>query len=137
VANLYPAILGLYDKMILFRPYFKGVACTWVAGSTASLTGSTWDIRGVYTGIVTHQIMTFKPNFFAPNTNRYTLDFILSDYYYVNEPGPPLATLPIDAALIFKPGTIDLYLSLDSLNFPDWYYLDLPPSPAVWQALPW
>jgi len=132
LANLYPSILGLYTKMRLFRPYFKGIACTWVHGSTSSLVGTTWDIVGVYTGITTHQVMTFKPEFFTPNTNNYTLDWILSDYYYVNDPGPPLATLPIDSALIFKPGTPDIYLSLDSLNFPDWYYLDLPYSPTAW-----
>jgi hypothetical protein len=118
--------------MVLFRPYIKGVACSWVSGSVSVLSGNTWTITGVYTGVTTYQLMTFKPEFFAPNTNRYTLDWVLEDYYYVNVPGGPLATLPIDAALFVRPGTADIYLSLDSLNFPDWYYVDLPPSPTAW-----
>lgn len=132
MAVMYPFILGLGGRFSLFRPFFKGVCSTWVSGSTNTLSGYTWKLEGVYTGITTYQQVTFLPNFFNPNTNHYTIDHILTDYFYVNVPGGPLPTLPLRPAWKFKPGTQDLYLSLDSLVFPDWYYLDLPPSPTVW-----
>lgn len=132
MANLSPGILGLYTEMRLFRPYLKGIAVSWVSGSTIVPLTYGWDVVGVYTGITTHQRVTLKHQFYAPNTNAYTLGWIIDDYWYQNDPGAPFGTLYIDSALIFKPGTTDMYLSLDSLNFPDWYYLDLPPAPLHW-----
>jgi hypothetical protein len=129
---MYPSIIGMGGQFSLFRPYFKGVASSWVSGAVSTLAGTTWRLEGTYTGIDTYQEATLKPQFFAPNTNTYTPDWILSDYYYVNVPGPPLTTLPLNIKFVFKPGTYDIYLSIDSLNFPDWYFLDLPPSPTVW-----
>jgi len=123
--------------MILFRPYIKGIAVTWVPSSTIVPVDNGWDIVGIYTGITTHQRVTLKPEFYEPNTNRYTLDWVICDYWYKNDPAPPFGTLPIDSALIIKPGTTEQYLSLDSLNFSDWYYLDLPPCPTSWLAQPW
>jgi hypothetical protein len=123
--------------MILFRPYIKGIAVTWVPGSTIVPVTDGWDVVGVYTGITTHQRVTLKHEFYVPSTNRYTLDWVICDYWYKNDPAAPFGTLPIDSALIIKPGTVEQYLSLDSLNFPDWYYLDLPPCPTSWLPQPW
>lgn len=129
---LYPSIGGIGGRYSLFRPYFKGICSSWVAGSITSLASFSWKIEGVYFGTPTYQLMSFKPTFFLPNTNSYTIDHILTDYYYVNAGGPPLPTLAVNAQWVFKPGTIDIYLSLDSLGFPDIYYLDLPPAPRRW-----
>lgn len=132
MAVLYPSIGGLGGRFTLHRPYLAGVVCSWVHGSVTTLVDTTWTIEGVYTGITTDQVMTFKPEFFNWNSNRYTIDWVLSDYYYVNHPGGPLATLPLNPQIHFRPGSRRLYLSLDSLGFPDLYYLDLPPAPDGW-----
>jgi hypothetical protein len=132
MANMYPSIAGLGGHFFVHRPYIKGIACTWVHGATSVLSGYTWTITGVYTGITTYQLMTFKPEFFDWNSNKKTIDHLLTDYYYVNVPGGPLATLSLNPQLLYKPDTFDLYLSLDSLRFTDWYYLELPASPDGW-----
>lgn len=129
---LYPSIVGLGGRYNLFRPYFKGVVSSWVAGSTSSFSGLSWKIEGNYTGIDTYQLVTFIPQFYAPSTNSYTIDHILTDYYYVNAGGAPLATLPLNPQWVIRPGTVDMYLSLDSLGFPDLYWLDLPPAHTRW-----
>jgi hypothetical protein len=132
VANLYPSIVGLGGRYTLHRPYIAGIACSWVSGSVGVLSGYTWQITGVYFGTTTYQQMTFKPSFFDWNSNKKTVDFILTDYFYVNVPGGPLATLPLHAQWVRRPATFGTYLSLDSLGFPDIFYLDLPPSPSGW-----
>lgn len=129
---LYPSITGLGGRYLLFRPYIKGVVTSWVAGSTSTLSGTSWRVEGIYTGIDTYQQVTFKSEFLNANTNVYTIDWILTDYFYVNAGGPPLATLSLKPRWRMRPGTVDFYLSLDSLDFPDLYFQDLPPSPAVW-----
>jgi hypothetical protein len=117
----------------MLRHYFKGVVTSWVSGSTLTLTGDVLRVQGVYTGITTYQEYVFYHNFLAPSSNRYTPDHFILDHYYVNLPSPThINPLPINIQIKRRPGTYDQYLSIDSLNFPDLYWLDLPQIAPKW-----
>jgi hypothetical protein len=124
---------GLFGTFVTLRHYFKGLATTWVASSTSTLIDNVWRVEGTYFGTDTYEEYVLYPNFLVPSSNRYTPDHFVTDHYYVNLPSTThLNPLPIDVAIKFKPGTRDMYLSVDSLNFPDWYYLDLPQITPKW-----
>ena len=124
---------GYGKDFAVIRNYVRGVAASWVAGSSSSLIGDKWRIQGVFGGINTYQDILFYHPFLAASSNRYTPGFVVLDYYYINLPSlTPINPLPIQVAVKHKPGTRDLYLNLDSLGFPDFYYLDLPQPPQVW-----
>lgn len=116
----------------MFRPYIYGFVTSWVADSISIFSDHTWVVDGVISGINTYQLVTFRPEFLTEHTNHLTFDHILSNYYYVNVPGGPLATLPVNLRYHRRPSNGHLYMSIDSLGFSDLYYLDLPPYPTAW-----
>jgi len=98
-----------------------------------TLVGNTWRIKGTYTGIDTYEEYVLYPPYLLASSNRYTPDHIILDHYYVNLPSTAhINPLPINVQIKFKPGTRDMYLSLDSLGFPDIYYLALPQITPKW-----
>ena len=115
------------------RHYFKGLVSSWVAGSVSTLTDNVWRVEGIYFGTDTYQEYVLYNPFLVPSSNRYTPDHFIVDHYYVNLPSSThINPLPIDVAPHVHPITKELYLSVDSLNFPDLYYLDLLPYDKVW-----
>lgn len=128
---------GYGGKFAVLRSYIKGVCASWVSGSSSSLTGDIWRVEGIYTGIDTYQDILFYHPFLLASSNRYTPDRAILDYYYVNLPSPVhIPPLPINVGIKRKPGTSHLYLNLDSLGFPDFYYLDLPLLGSYWDTPP-
>jgi len=124
---------GYGGKFAINRGYINGVCASWVNGSTGSLIGNIWRIQGVFGGVTTYQDIEFLPNFLAANTNRYTPDHLVVDCYYVNLPSPThIPPLPINVSLYTDPVTLKVYLNLDSLGFPQLYFLDLPAPPQRW-----
>lgn len=124
---------GLGGQFCNIRHYFKGLATSWVSGSVQTLADNVWHIEGVYGGVTTYEEYVLYPPFVLPSSNRYTPDHFILDHYYVNLPSPThINPLPINVQVVFKPGTRDMYLSVDSLNFPDIYYLDLAQISPVW-----
>jgi len=124
---------GLGGKYVVLRHYFKGLVASWVNGATSSFDGHEWRLTGVYTGVTTYQSIFLLPNYVAVSTNRYTPDHMIEDYYYVNEPSPThINPLPINVQVHIQPTTLDYYLSIDSLGFPDLYYLELPQPTPKW-----
>jgi hypothetical protein len=123
----------LGGQFCIWRHYFRGICASWVAGSDSSLIDNVWKVQGVFGGVTTYQEFILYPPFLEPSSNRYTPDHVVLDHYYVNLPSMAhINPLPIDVTIRFKPGTRNMYLSLDSLNFPDFYYLDLDPPTPVW-----
>src|SRR4029450_11919205 len=124
---------GVGGHFAMMRHYFKGLATTWVTGSTVTLTDNVWRVEGVYFGTTTYEEYELYEPFLAPSSNRYTPDHFVLDHYYVNLPSTThIDPLPIDVSVKVHPVTFDLYLSVDSLNFSDWYYLDLLPYARKW-----
>lgn len=116
----------------MYRPYVYGFVSSWVANSEQFFDGETWRITGVYGGITTYQQVTFRSEFMSEYTNHLTFDHILSDYYYLNVPGAPLPTLAVNLRIVRQPSSNHNYFSIDSLGFPDLYWLTLPPYPTAW-----
>jgi len=124
---------GLGGQFNTLRHYFKGLASSWVHGSTSTLVDNVWRVRGTYFGTDTYQEYVLYAPFLVPSSNRYTPDHIVTDHYYVNLPSTThLNPLPINVRVHVRPDTKDLYLSLDSLGFLDIYYLDLAPYTRKW-----
>ena len=124
---------GLGGHFAVNRGYIAGVCSSWVSGSTAVLSGDVWRITGVYGGVTTYEEYVFYHNFLQQNTNTYTPDHFVIDHYYINEPSPThINPLPINVKLKYHPITFKLYINIDSLGFPDLYYLDLPSPTPVW-----
>jgi len=117
----------------VLRHYFKGIATTWVSGSTLSITDNVLRVRGMYTGVDTYEEYVLYTPILTPSSNRYTPDHMVLDHYYVNLPSTVhINPLPIDVSIRYNPFNMGYYISLDSLNFPDWYYWDWPPYSRVW-----
>ena len=117
----------------VMRHYIKGLVTSWVNSSTSTLTDNVWRIEGTFLGTDTYEEYVLRDTFLPPSSNRYTPDHIVQDHYYVNLPSTAhLNPLPIDVKVHIRPSTKDVYLSLDSLNFPALYYLDLAPYALKW-----
>ena len=124
---------ALGGQFNVLRHYFKGLATTWVAGSVVTQVDNVWRVEGTYFGTDTYEEYVLYNPFLVPSSNRYTPDHFILDHYYVNLPSTVhLNPLPIDVNVRVHPVTKDYYLSVDSLNFADWYYLDFLPYDRPW-----
>lgn len=124
---------GYGGKFSVQRNYIAGVCASWVPGSVDTLSSNVWRVQGVFGGVTTYQEYVFYPNFLDCVASRYTPDRFILDHYYVNLPSTThLNPLPIIIGITYHPITSKLYLDIDSLGFPDMYFLDLPPCPIEW-----
>lgn len=83
--------------------------------------------------------ITLDNRFHMWNSNRWTLDFIITTFYYQIFPDPTRHDMPFELSFDYSPNNHSPYLSLrfDSTTFPDFHYFEFPPAPSGYWAPHW
>jgi len=121
------------QKFAMPRSYLWGISLKWAASHIYWVDNqvAVWDVTDTtfYFGLI------FKPEFWAWSSNRWTVDFVLQDAWYVN-PNPTFGT-PLDCyvsyfgALVADGPVLEISpFGLGSVQFPH----AMPPADAPYWA---
>lgn len=82
------------------------------------------------TNPIVHVVCNLLPNFWATNSNRYTLDHVIVDWYGLVDPSPTPFPIPFVLRYQVDPVTIKPELFLFLTGWTTRYTFALPPPPA-------
>jgi hypothetical protein len=118
------------------RSYIKGFALFWLPGLTVLAAGNPFIFEEhTYGGYHLH--LKFRDNFWDWNSNRYTLDYIVEDYYQT----PPGSSTPETVGLLNVTQTLNIDHPSTHIFFQQAFgsetlWFDLPPAPPSYWLPP-
>jgi len=120
------------------RSYIKEIALGWIAGVTVVSASNPYEwLEHTYGGY--RVFMRLKANYFTWNSNEYSLDYPLDDFYAI-EPvsGNHVALGLVEVGLGYSPTHPSLVLTFALGGTSDYYFQTLPAAPpSYWLgALP-
>jgi hypothetical protein len=130
---------GVYSPQSKFsfpRSYVRGISLEVVANGI-TMVGDT--ITFINPSLPSqHFTVVIDPRVFPWSSNGYTLDYVISESYYQNDPDP--TEFPMSFALsYFMPAARAPYLNFQpfQLNFAQKHYFDLPLAPPGYWLPEW
>lgn len=111
------------------RPYIVQVTFGFGAGAIITHSDNEFFITDG-THPTTHVVCNFIPGLFASNSNRYTLDRCIVDWYALEDPSPTPIPVPFFLQYSIDPVTIEPELFLSLSGWTDRYTVPLPAPPA-------
>lgn len=124
-----------YGRMALNRAYIRGIDILWSPGFSLTVTGDLYSAYdNGYFGGYTFAI-EFKHEFTVPNSNTYTLDWIVNDLYYIPPGGSPVHNLTSTTLSYVVSPSHGLHLTVQYFGFTTSQFTMLPPLPHYWAPL--
>jgi hypothetical protein len=126
------------DRFALQRSYYKGMAFEVPSGTTftVSLPTIVWIFPPATYGFL-HEHFIMKSQWVDWNSNTYTPDWIVDDFYYDDGINPHVTQSPLPMHICYDGLSVAPYILIKSGGTGHIEFVNLPPSPAgYWLPLP-
>lgn len=88
------------------------------------------------TNPVVHIVANLQPGIFAVNSNSWTLDHVLKDWWLIIDPNPAPQPINVYVDFDYDPGDHRPMIFIRVLGWTTYYRFPIPPAPPGWWRAP-